>query len=299
VKIGHFELSEPEPELIEPHALSIIPTWIDAGKSASLVISRMEAQAGVKELARLSKPGEFFDFTRYRPTLSRKEATTEVSITNAVLTYGKGGRGHDYIFLRLPEPHSRSEEYINSVVEVLKHFRVKRYGLLGSFYDMVPYTRPLLVTGSASNEWLQDGLAAVKVMDSDYEGVTSILSFIGQLAGEAGIETFSVLAHLPGYFTPDEDYRGLKGLIEVLSSLYDIPMLEGDIEKSDSQDEQLKQTAEHYLNQQPQLRIMLKQLEENYDARIEKRKEKIQLSPEVEKFLRELNGRFEPGSLGE
>jgi hypothetical protein len=299
VKIASFELSEPTPDLIEPHALAIIPTWIDAGKSASLAITRMEEQTGARELARLGKPGEFFDFTRYRPSVSRKGETTGLNVTNAVITYGSGLGERDFLFLKLPEPHARAEEYIYSVVEVLKYFHVKRYGLLGSFYDLVPYTRPLLVTGSASNEWLQDNLAAVKVLDSDYEGATSILSFIGQYAGEAGIETFSALAHLPGYFTPDEDYRGQKGLVEVLRSLYDIPLKEDDIERANSQGEQLKQTAEQYLEQQPQLRIMLKQLEDNYDARIERRKEKIHLSPEVEKFLRELNGRLGPGLMGD
>jgi predicted ATP-grasp superfamily ATP-dependent carboligase len=299
VKIGSFELKEPAPELTEPHALAIIPTWIDAGKSASLALSRMEEKFGKTELARLSRPGEFFDFTRYRPTISRQGETSTLNVTNAVLTYGEGDKEHDFIFLRLPEPHMKSEEYVISVVEVLKHFHVKRYGLLGSFYDMVPYTRPLLITGAASNEWLQDSLAAARVLDSDYEGATSILSLIGQYAGEAGIETFSALAHLPGYFTPDEDYRGEKGLMDVLGSLYDIRIPVDDIEKADNQDEQLRINAEQYLEQQPQLRFMLKQLEDNYDARTEKKKDKISLSPEVERFLKELNGRFGPGLAGE
>ena len=292
MRIAAFELKNPVPELNKPHALIIITSWIDAGNAASLTLSQFETYFGGDELARLGRPGEFFDFTRYRPTLSLKDGVSEVKLTNAIVTYGRQEGKHDFLFLRLPEPHGMAEAYIDSVVELLKYFGVKRYGLIGSFYDMVPYTRPLLVTGSASNEGLNNSLEVAQVMSGDYEGPTSILSLIGQEALQAGIETFSLMVHLPGYFTPEEDYRGEKRLLEVVGSLYGLAVPVDEIEKAKKQDEQFTLTAEQFLQQQPQLKIILKQLEDNYDARISKEKEEIRLSPEVEKFLKELNGRF-------
>ena len=58
--------------------------------------------------------------------------------------------------------------------------------------------------------------------------------------------------------------------MEVLGSLYGCLYLMK-IEKAKEQEEQFNLTAEQFLQQQPQLRIILKQLEDNYDARVKER----------------------------
>ena len=203
-----FELSEPVPELNSPHALAVIRPWIDVSNVGSLVLSCLETYLGTKELARLARPGNFFDFTRYRPTLIRKENNSEIDIPNTIINYSKDPESHDFLFLRLLEPHMLAEVYVDSVVELLKTFGVKRYCLIGSMYDMVPYTRPLLVTGNASNLALQNALAITNVIPSDYQGPTTMLSLIGQKALQLGMETCSMIVHLPNYL---HDGRGLQG----------------------------------------------------------------------------------------
>ena len=293
MRIGSFELPEPVPELNEPHALTIIPSWLDAGASASMTLSLLEKTFESQDLARLARPGEFFDFTRYRPTLSKKKDSSEVALTNAVATYGRRQESSDFIFLRLPEPHAMAEVYIDSVVELLKYYGIKRYGLLGSVYDMVPYTRPLLVTGACSNEGLKNSLSQAKVVANDYEGPSTILYLLEQQLVQSGIETFNVVVHLPGYQTTNNDYRGENKLMEVVGSLYELPVPQEVVEVAKEQEEQFKRMAEQFLLQQPQLRVILSQLEENYDSRVKDQKQEIRLSPEVEKFLKEMNGRFE------
>jgi len=294
MQIGAFEIIEPVPDLKEPHLLAVIP-WIDAGKAASLLLSRFEKQYSANKLGELVRPGEFFDFTRYRPSISRGDRASDLNIPNISLNYALTGQSIDYILLTMPEPHMRAEEYIDSIVEMMRRLDVARYGLLGSVYDMVPYTRPLLVTGTASNEVLQNTLDSSLVVPSDYNGPTTILHLINRKAIENGIETFSLFVHIPGYITPEEDYRGEKRLMETLSSLYEIEMPSDDFEKAQEQDVQLKQTAEQFLEQQPQLKFILKQLEDNYDARVKKENEEIRLSPEIEKFLKDLDKKFGQG----
>ena len=294
MRVGAFDIIEPVPELKEPHVLAVIP-WIDAGKAASLALSRFETQFSAQKLGVLARPGEYFDFTRYRPTISRNENATDISIPNARLSYVLTGESSDYILLTMPEPHMNAEEYINSVIELMSRFGVVRYGLMGSVYDMVPHTRPPLVTGTASNEALQNSLDSTQVVPSDYTGLTTILHLVGQKAMRQGIETFSLFVHVPGYLTPEEDFRGEKRLIEVLGSLYGIEMPPADLVKASEQEKQLEQTAEQFLEQQPQLKFMLTQLEENYDARVTKENEEIHLSPEIEKFLKDLDKRFGQG----
>ena len=92
----------------------------------------------------------------------------------------------------------QAETYIDSVLELLKTFGVKSYCLYKScMYDMTPHTRPLLVTGSGSNLKLQNEMETAKVVSSDYTGPTSIALLITQNASAMGIETSTLIVHLP------------------------------------------------------------------------------------------------------
>jgi len=296
MRLRAFDLNEPIPKLNEPHAIAIIRPWTDVSSVGTLILSCLEAYLGAKELGNLARPGSFFDFTRYRPTLIRKENQSEVDVPNATITYGithgSQSGSHDFLFLRLLEPQMLAEVYIDSVVELFKTFGVKRYCLIGAMYDMVPYTRPLLVTGNASNLKLQNELAAANMVRSNYQGPTTILSLIGHRAIQLGIETCSIMVHLPSYFMMEEDNRGEKRLMEIISSLYGFTMPQEDMEKADQQDKQISLIAEQFMEQEPRLRLILKQLEDNYDSRINENKEETRLSPEVEKFLHDLEKRF-------
>src|SRR4030042_3995515 len=143
MRLGAFEINEPVPELNSPHALAILRPWIDVGDVGSLTMSGLESHFKAVELARLARPGNFFDFTRYRPPLCLENDRREVWVPNTTITYARSENGPDFLFLRLLEPHMLGEDYIESVLAVLQRFGVKRYLLLGSMYDMVPYTRPL------------------------------------------------------------------------------------------------------------------------------------------------------------
>lgn len=295
MRLGDFELNEPLPELNEPHALAILRPWIDVGNVGTLTLSRLESYFNAVDLAKLAKPGDFFDFTRYRPTVNLKEGRREVEIPNTTVTYAKRENGHDFLFLRLLEPHMLAEAYIDSVLELLKTFGVKRYCLLGSMYDMVPYTRPLLVTGSASNPELKNRLTATKVKTSTHQGPTTILYLIGQQLLQWGLETFSLIVHLPNYLVMTDDYRGEKRLMEAICSLYDLDVPQVDIEKATEQDEQVNLIAEQLLREEPRYKLILSQLEASYDSRIREEEGDLHLSPEIEKFLQDMNKRFGQG----
>ena len=159
---------------------------------------------------------------------------------------------------------------------------------------MVPHTRPLRVNGRASSLALQNELDLAKVVSSDYRGPTTILHLLGQKAVDLGMETLSLVVHLPNYLGLDEDYRGVARLMEILNSLYGFTMPQAEAEKANEQAKQVGQIAEQIMQQEPKWRGALKQLEARYDARVGKREE-TRLSPEVEKFLHDLESRFGQG----
>jgi len=292
MRMGAFELKEPIPDLSEPCAFAILQPWIDVNNVGSLTLNGLEAQFGAKELGRLAKPGHYFDFTRYRPTLYLEEGIRRVSIPNTTLRYAKREGGSDLLFLRLLEPHAHAEDYVHSVLRVLKSFRVKKYCLLGSMSDAVPHTRRLIVNGGAIGIETVLDLKRSEAQVSHYQGPTSITTLITQKAPESGTETIWFIVSLPQYVNLEEDYIGKLRLMEILNLLYDIPIDKKDFEKAAEQRDLINQKVE----KAPELKNIISQLETLYELRIktENGDKRPKLSPEIEEILWKIMGK-EPG----
>lgn len=289
MRIGAFEVKEPIPELNEPYLFAILRPWIDVNNVGSLVLNELETQFGAKELARLAKPGHFFDFTRYRPTLYYEEGIRRVSIPNMTLRYAKREGGNDLLFLHLLEPHALSEVYVDSVLRLLKTLKVKKYILLGSMYDAVPHTRPLIINGGAIGRETQLDLKKSEAQPSYYQGPTSITTLITQRAPEFGTETIWFIVSLPQYVILEEDYIGKMRLMEILNLLYNIPINKKDFEKATEQRNIINQKVE----KTPELKNILPQLETLYEVRIKREQGEIRpkLSPEIEEILWKIMGK--------
>jgi hypothetical protein len=290
MRVGAFELREPVPDIKGAHTMAVLRPWIDVGSAGTLAMSWLETHFGAEELGKLARPGSFFDFTRYRPTIHFKEGRRQMIIPNTLIRYAKREEGNDFLFLHILEPHMLGEVYVESVLRLMQKFSVERYCLLGGMYDMVPHTRPLIVTGGSLGTKAEHDLRRAHVQESNYEGPTTITYLISQRAPELGIETMGLIVHLPHYSQMDENYMGKLRLMEVLSSLYDVPIDQADIDKAERQSKELSEAVD----KEPPLKSVIAQLESHYDARakIEKEEEMPQLSPEVERFLQDINRRF-------
>jgi hypothetical protein len=291
MKIGAFKVNEPLPELKEPHAFAILDPWIDAGDVGTLTLSWLEKYTQARPLAEVARPGNFFDFTRYRPMLYLSHGERRVQIPNTFITFGRQVGGHDFLFLHLLEPHMFGEIYVDSVVRILERFGIRRYLLIGSMYNFVPHTRPPLVSGGSSDEELKQKLEQAGVSSSTYQGPITICTLISQKAAEWGAENITLIVNLPQYTQLEEDYMGVVRLQEIISSLYDIPVPEESMNRAQRQREQISAAVAG----NPQVQEIVEQLEETYDARAsekEAEQEPPALSPDVEEFLREMERRF-------
>ena len=261
MRVGEFEIVEPVPELKAPHVLAVLRPWIDVGKVGSISLSKVERHLRALDLGRLVRPGRFYDFSRYRPRSYLNEGRREISIPNTIIRYSFREESPDLIFLHLLEPQLRGEDYTDSVLEALKFFGVKRYSLIGGMYDMVPHTRPLLVSGSASWPQAEEEYGRVRVRPSTYEGPTTITYLISLQAAELGVEMGSYVVHLPQYFQVEEDFAGTARLTEIMCKLYNLPNRLADHARGRRQYAEL-QTMVHDSSVVPSL---LRQLEEQYD----------------------------------
>jgi hypothetical protein len=289
MRIGAFEISQPIPELNEPVVIASLQPWIDVNNVATSVLHELEARFGAAELARLARPGLFFDFTRYRPTIYFDQGIRRLRIPNTTLSYAKRETGNDLLLLRLLEPHSFSELYVESVLRLLKTLKARRYTLIGSMYDAVPHTRPLIVTGGALGKKAQQDLKKSGTQASDYQGPTTITFLITQRTSEFDMEAIWFIVSLPQYVSLEEDSMGKVRLMETLNLIYNIPIDKRDLERAVEQRNLISQKVE----KTPELKNLLPQLETFYDIRVKKKdgEQAPKLSADVEEMLWKIMGK--------
>jgi hypothetical protein len=289
MRIGAFQIDEPLPDLHKPHAFAILQPWIDAGSVGSLTINSIEDTFHACHLGQLIKPGNFFDFTRYRPTMRLEHGKRKVDIPNSHIFYARRPDGNDLVFFHLLEPHMAGEYYAESVLKVLPMLGVEKYSLIGSMYDSVPHTKPLIISGFADNG-ITEELQRLGVQASKYEGPTTITILTSQEASKYNIASMSLIVHLPQYAQLDEDYLGHLRLLEIVCDLYcfsiDLTLIKHNAAK---QMEKINQA----MKSDKQLEQLIGELEILYEARINTSDENTpKLSPSIEKFLREIDKGF-------
>ncbi len=291
-----FNLDEPLPELNNPHAFASLRPWVDVGSVGRLTFRSLERHFQAQNLAKLNRPGTFFDFTRYRPTIYNDgDGQRHTTVPNVNVRYAKGPNDTDFIFLHLLEPHMNSEVYIQSIIKLLEKFSVKRYCLLGAMYDLVPHTKPILVTGTATGEQTLQEVRGLNVQASSYEGPTSIASVISQEAAARGIETMGLIAHLPQYAQLEADHAGRLCILEILSKLYNFTM---DLDRIKERAKRQYDEVTAAMNRSPEVKGLVQQLESQYEDRVKKQgggseqEEETQLSQEVQDFLNQMGDQF-------
>ena len=294
VRIGAFEIYDPVPELREPHAFVMIKPWVDVGSAVTITLARLEKHFEAKELGKLARPGNFFDFTRYRPTIKLVEGRREITIPNSPIYYAQGEEPPDFLFFHLMEPHAFAEDYADSVLDVFKHFNIRRFCRLGAMYDTVPHTRPLPVTGNTGGVTTKGDTAGLLGRRGSYQGPTTILNLVsdGVPKLDLKVDLMSFMVHLPQYLQLEEDNAGAARLLEVLSSIYELPSDLPPKERGEQQYHELDKAVER----NPELKSLITRMESQYDAEQATKEEETSppapLAPEVERFLEEMDRRF-------
>ena len=290
MRIGDFEFPEPLPELKDPHVLAVLRPWIDGGNVGTLSLRRLERHLESKEIGRLIKPGRYYDFTRYRPKSILKQGVREYSIPSTTISACIREHGPDLITLHLLEPHLYGEDYTESIIDILKYFGVKRYSMIGAMYDMVPHTRPLLVSGGTVDPANEEEYKLVGVRPSDYEGPTTITYLISNTLEELSVETRIFVVHLPQYFQVEEDFTGTARLMEILCTLYGLPSRLADPERGRQQYASLQ----NIVSDTSEVAGLLERLEERYDRENSaETSSSTPLSPMVEEFLQGLSSNID------
>jgi len=285
MRIGAFEVADDLPTLREPRAIAMLRPWIDAGSVGALALSEIERQYGSERIASLAKPDAFYDYTRYRPTVYIKDGRRSLSVPNTAVSVARPPSGPDLILIKMLEPHMFAGQFIESVLRLMANLGVRRYHWLGSMYDMVPHTRPLLISGGAIGQEAERDVRALGILPTDYQGPSTLTFQIVQRAPMMGIDSMWSIVHLPQYVQVEEDYVGKLKLMELLRSLYGVEIDEADTERAREQ----LDTIEEAMAENPDLAATVPHFESRYQAKLDRRETDSPLLPfDVERFLEQL-----------
>jgi hypothetical protein len=283
--LGAFEIKEPIPSLKRPRVLACLKPWFDAGAVGTLCLDKIESFLNAKPLAALARPGRFYDFTRYRPAYHQRQNQLEFLIPNASFYFSIREEGEDLIFLHVREPNLCGEELIESILEVFNYFEVSEYTVVGGMYDLVPHTRPLLLSHWGGQIDGEDAVPSISALYRAEERPASILELVTRYAAASGVATKTVAVHLPGYLEIPKNWIGVARLQEFICEEYGLPTSW----PCHRQAEELYQNSESYLERLSEAPQLVSQLEEVYDRwQRSTQSSCLPLYPAVEQFLREL-----------
>jgi hypothetical protein len=283
--LGAFEIKEPVPALKRPRVLTSLKPWFDAGAVGTLCLDKTESFFDAQPLGALARPGRFYDFTRYRPAYHQRQDRLELLIPNASFYYSIRQDEQDLIFLHVREPNLRGEELIESILEVLDYFKVSEYTVIGGMYDLVPHTRPLLLSHWEDHIDGEDAVPPISALYRAEQRPASILELVSQYAAASGVATKTVAVHLPGYLEIPKNWMGVARLQEFLCEDYGLPVSWPEHRQA----EELYRNSESYLEKIPDVPQLISRLEDVYDNwQRSAVASYLPLYPAVEKFLKEL-----------
>lgn len=185
------------PELRAPVMVCAFKGWNDAGEAASAALSYIRGSFEARDVADID-PEEYFDFTAVRPTVKLVEGSTrEIEWPENTFSVAPvpGAEG-DLVMLQGVEPSLRWRRFTDEVITAARDLDVRMMITLGALLADVPHSRPVAITGIASDEVLVKRLG---FEPPSYEGPTGIVGLLQRACADAGLPAVSLWASVPHY----------------------------------------------------------------------------------------------------
>src|SRR5262249_49131539 len=160
-------------------------------------------------------PEEFYHFGLSRPYVRFKtgsETEREIVWPTTDFSLARGaGLTRDLIIAVAGEPHLKWRTYCGAILELARRCDVTLVLMLGALLAEVPPTRPIRISGGASDPELA---ARIGVRPSRYEGPTGIVGVLNTACREQGLATASVWANVPHYISGIENPKAALAIVQ-------------------------------------------------------------------------------------
>jgi len=277
------------PVLRSPVAIAAFEGWNDAADASTAAVEHLEQVWEARQIAALD-PEEFYDFQVNRPTVMLADGETRRIEwpTTRFAVASPAGTDRDVVLIRGIEPSMRWRTFSDEVLEICHSLEVTRIVLLGALLADVPYTRPLPISGSASD---RGEAVRLNLTPTRYEGPTGIVGVLHDACARAELEAVSFWVHVPHYANNPPCPKATLALLHRVEDLLDLPVPMVDLaEEAAEWEQRVRATAE----QDAELGEYVRELEERVgDAGIQPLSGD-EIAQEFEKYLRRRGGSAGP-----
>jgi proteasome assembly chaperone (PAC2) family protein len=202
--------------------------WNDAADSASSAVTFVGSALGARRFATID-PEEFYDFQSTRPRVKLVDNHARAIEWPAVELYeARVPRApRDLVLLAGNEPSMRWRTFTGVIVELAEALGAQLVVTMGALLADVPHTRPVSVTGLASDPGL---VARLGLTRSSYEGPTGIVGVLHAACQDAGLPSASLWAAVPHYIAAAPNPKAALALVRKLEGLVGVAVDASDLE---------------------------------------------------------------------
>ncbi len=276
-----------------PALVAAFEGWNDAGDAASSALTFVGGALKAQRFATID-PEDFYDFQTTRPTIrfvdgiSRQLDWPEVEFHAA----SAPGAPRDLVLVSGHEPSYRWRTFCDAIVDLAEAIGVQSVVTLGSLLADVPHTRPVGISGLASDESL---IERVGLTQSSYQGPTGIVGVLQSACAAAGMPAASLWAAVPHYVAVAPNPKGALAILRRLESLVGVTVDATELEGAAADYERQVSRA---VELDPEVQAFVERLERAADAEegptdLSQLPSGDVLAREFQRFLRQRGG---PGS---
>ena len=268
------------------HMVVVFSGWADAGEGATSAIKFLQRKLKSKKFAEID-PEEFYDFSQTRPYTSRtRDGKRRIHWPANEFSYLTDPRADSgaMVFVGV-EPNLKWRTFAKTVAAVAKDHGVESVVHIGALLDAVPHTRPVKLSGTASESSLSEFLEGQGIRSSNYQGPTGISSAVMAACIEEGLEYTSIWGHTSHYLQAAPNHRVGSTLLEILLKLLNLPLNLAELKSAASV---FNLEVEKAVAKDDQIASYVTKLEGQYDEAVAAIEipDPAELVRDLEKFLR-------------
>src|ERR1700760_813692 len=211
-----------------PALICAFKGWNDAADSASSALSFVGTALNGTRFATID-PEEFYDFQSVRPRVKLVDNHARAIEWPAVeLFEARVPRApRDLVLMVGTEPSMRWRTFTKVIVDLAEALGTQLVVTMGALLADVPHTRPVSVTGLASDQGL---VARLGLTRSSYEGPTGIVGVLHAACQDAGLPSASLWAAVPHYIAAAPNPKAALALVRKLEGLVGVAVDATDLE---------------------------------------------------------------------
>ena len=253
-----------ETPLREPVLVAAFEGWNDAASAASDAVRFLLRTFDATEIHELDTES-YFDFQAARPHVEIVNGVTRTLRWPATKVYTArvAGSSHDLVLALGIEPNLHWPAFCREIVELARSLGAGMAVTLGALLGDTPHTRPMTITGTASDPQTAERLGLLR---SRYQGPTGIVGVLADVARQGTLTSVSLWAPVPHYVASPPNPKATLALLGRLAELLELQL---DLRSIDAAAQGWQQQVDAVTRSDDGLSEYVRGLEQRFDGAVD------------------------------